>query len=156
MGSVIRRHPAIGDMIAHTGLHLFTAVESSNTYHPLWQALVDRWWDTTDTFHIAVEEWTVTPFEFTVLIGIRISSRSLDVDSALLTPKRLANLLGFTLTLSVGRLYHCSTQYEQLRDLSRVDGDIATTYQLTHACLLLILGCTITHDWGDHVDLAFV
>ncbi|KDP36033.1 hypothetical protein JCGZ_09999 [Jatropha curcas] len=43
-----------------------------------------------------------------------------------------------------------------LRDLSRADEDVATSDRVTRACLLLILGCTITHDWGDHVDIAFV
>ncbi|KDP20210.1 hypothetical protein JCGZ_10609 [Jatropha curcas] len=106
-------------MITPIRLHLHIAVESGNAYHPLWRALVERWWDTTDTFHIAIEEWTITPFEFAVLIGIHFRSHLLDVDSAMLTPEHLVDLLGFMLTLSVG-------------------------------------GCTIVHDWGDLMDLAFV
>ena len=40
---------------------------------PLLAALVERWWDTTDSFHLsAIGEMTMTPFDFSLLTGIGI------------------------------------------------------------------------------------
>ncbi|KDP44600.1 hypothetical protein JCGZ_22498 [Jatropha curcas] len=104
-------------MIAPIRLYLFAAVEFGNTCRPLWRAPVESWWDTIDNFHTAIREWTITPFEFVMLTGIHFDSRPLDVDSAMVNPKHLADLIEFTLTLT-GGLYRRGTPKELLRDLS--------------------------------------
>ncbi|KDP29014.1 hypothetical protein JCGZ_19503 [Jatropha curcas] len=61
-------------------------MEIDSAYHGLWRALVECWWDTTDTFHTSVGEWTRTPFEFIVLTGIHFSASLVDADPSLLGP----------------------------------------------------------------------
>ncbi|KDP37837.1 hypothetical protein JCGZ_06392 [Jatropha curcas] len=156
MRAVIRRHLAVRDKISSTRLHLFASVETSYTYLPLWRALVERWWDTIDTFHTSVGEWIVTPFEFAILTRIHFGFCPLHVDTSLLTLDRLNNLVGFMPATDGGGLYRHNMLCEQLKALSRASKDVAITDRLARASLLLILRCTIAHDWVNHVDLGFV
>ncbi|XP_056695433.1 protein MAINTENANCE OF MERISTEMS-like [Spinacia oleracea] len=48
----------------------------------LW-ALLERWWDTTNTFHMAWGETTITPFEFAKITGLPFSERNVTFDSEL-------------------------------------------------------------------------
>ncbi|KDP46459.1 hypothetical protein JCGZ_12942 [Jatropha curcas] len=89
-------------MIAPTGLHLFATVEIDNAIFPLRRALAERWWETTNTFHTTIGEWTITPFEFAILIGIRFGSCLLDVDASMLTPKHLIDLVLLQSLVQVG------------------------------------------------------
>ena len=41
------------------------------------QCLIERWWDTTYTFHIAEREMTVTPYDFFRMIGLSFKGPSL-------------------------------------------------------------------------------
>lgn len=44
-------------------------------------SLVERWWDTTNTFHFpSAGEMTITPGDFSLLTGLRIGGASLLVD----------------------------------------------------------------------------
>ncbi|XP_028125125.1 protein MAINTENANCE OF MERISTEMS-like [Camellia sinensis] len=48
---------------------------------PLLGALVERWWDTTDFFHLsAAGEMTMTPFDFSMLTGIRVEGDPIPFD----------------------------------------------------------------------------
>ncbi|KAL7170398.1 hypothetical protein ACSBR2_035297 [Camellia fascicularis] len=39
----------------------------------LYGALVERWWDTTDSFHFSlIGELTLTPYDFLMLIALRV------------------------------------------------------------------------------------
>ncbi|KAL7175238.1 hypothetical protein ACSBR2_028943 [Camellia fascicularis] len=43
------------------------------TSRPLLGALVERWWDTTNSFHFsATREMTMTPYDFAMLTGVEI------------------------------------------------------------------------------------
>ncbi|KAL7250488.1 hypothetical protein ACSBR1_012491 [Camellia fascicularis] len=50
----------------------------------LYGALVERWWDTTDSFHFSsIGELTLTPYDFSMLTGLRVgvgSTISFDPD----------------------------------------------------------------------------
>ncbi|KAI8005047.1 Protein MAIN-LIKE 2, partial [Camellia lanceoleosa] len=49
---------------------------------PLLGALVERWWDTTDSFHISiVGEMTMTPFDFSMLTGIGVGGDPIPFDT---------------------------------------------------------------------------
>jgi len=45
------------------------------------QALDERWWDTTHTFHIAGREMTVTPHEFHRMTGLRFDGPIINLES---------------------------------------------------------------------------
>ncbi|KAL7248863.1 hypothetical protein ACSBR1_011112 [Camellia fascicularis] len=52
------------------------------TSRPLLAALVERWWDTTDSFHLsATGEMTMTPFDFSMLTGIGVGGDPIPFDT---------------------------------------------------------------------------
>ena len=44
------------------------------------QTLVERWWDTTHTFHIADREMMVTPYDFHWMTGLRFDGSLIDLE----------------------------------------------------------------------------
>ncbi|GMP83659.1 hypothetical protein CsSME_00037488 [Camellia sinensis var. sinensis] len=49
---------------------------------PLIAALVERWWDTTDSFHFSVAgDMTMTPYDFSMLTGIRVGGHPIPFDT---------------------------------------------------------------------------
>ncbi|GMP35857.1 hypothetical protein CsSME_00008156 [Camellia sinensis var. sinensis] len=63
---------AIRHIVDEAGFGIFCMGLSRLTAsQPLLGALVERWWDTTDSFHFStVGEMTMTPFDFSMLTGI--------------------------------------------------------------------------------------
>jgi len=52
----------------------------SSTSGILVQVLVDRWWDTTHTFHIARRELTVTPHDFHQITDLRADGSIINLE----------------------------------------------------------------------------
>ena len=46
------------------------------------QCLIERWWDTTHTFHIAKREMTVIPYDFHRMTSLRFEGDIISLDSA--------------------------------------------------------------------------
>ncbi|KAL7162076.1 hypothetical protein ACSBR2_042533 [Camellia fascicularis] len=52
---------------------VYFAPDSYLASQALLRALVERWWDTTNSFHFSsVGEMTITPFDFSMLIGLEV------------------------------------------------------------------------------------
>ncbi|GMP53999.1 hypothetical protein CsSME_00019287 [Camellia sinensis var. sinensis] len=52
------------------------------TCRPLLAALVERWWDTTDSFHLsATGDMTMTPYDFSMLTGIGVGGDPIPFDT---------------------------------------------------------------------------
>ena len=49
----------------------------------LLRALIERWWDTTNTFHLRFAEMTVTPLDFSAITGLRVGGEPVPFDSGL-------------------------------------------------------------------------
>ena len=45
------------------------------------QCLIERWWDTTYTFHITKREMTVTPYNFYCMTGLGFEGAIINLDS---------------------------------------------------------------------------
>ncbi|GMP77694.1 hypothetical protein CsSME_00033876 [Camellia sinensis var. sinensis] len=83
-GMVLRREaqlfaPAVcGDMVLPVrGI----GMPSSRRVRTLMAALVERWWDTTNSFHFsATGDMTMTPFDFAVLTGLDVGGWSIPYD----------------------------------------------------------------------------
>ena len=45
------------------------------------QCLIERWWDTTHTFHIAEREMMVAPYDFYCMIGLSFEGAIISLDS---------------------------------------------------------------------------
>jgi len=54
-------------------------------YHPLILALLESFWDTTNTFHFPWGEMTITPFDFHMLSGLSFTETPVVVDNDLRT-----------------------------------------------------------------------
>ncbi|KAL7212865.1 hypothetical protein ACSBR2_015541 [Camellia fascicularis] len=70
-------------IVDEAGFGLFCAGLSR---HPvsrtLLGALVERWWDTTNSFHFsATGDMTMTPFDFSMLTGLDVGGRSIPYDA---------------------------------------------------------------------------
>ncbi|KAL7205284.1 hypothetical protein ACSBR2_018261 [Camellia fascicularis] len=51
------------------------------TSRPLLGALVERWWDTTNSFHFSIAgDMKMTPYNFAILIGIEVGGRLIPYD----------------------------------------------------------------------------
>ena len=44
------------------------------------QCLIERWWDTTHTYHIAEQEMTVTPYDFYCMTGLSFKRAIISLD----------------------------------------------------------------------------
>ena len=44
------------------------------------QCLIERWWDTTHTFHIAEQEMTVTPYDFYCMTDLSFEGAIISLD----------------------------------------------------------------------------
>ena len=47
------------------------------------RALVEHWWDTTNTFHFRFGEMTITPLDFAAITGLRVGGDPIPFDSGL-------------------------------------------------------------------------
>lgn len=48
--------------------------------HAVLTALAERWQDTSNTFHFSTGEMTVTPLDFTTIIGLRVGGEPISFD----------------------------------------------------------------------------
>ncbi|GMP69099.1 hypothetical protein CsSME_00028491 [Camellia sinensis var. sinensis] len=79
-GNIIARdwHMELPDVVCHivdeAGFGAFCmGLSHLTTSRPLLGPLVERWWDTTDSFHLSTAgEMTMTPFDFSMLTGIGV------------------------------------------------------------------------------------
>ncbi|KAH7849478.1 hypothetical protein Vadar_018461 [Vaccinium darrowii] len=55
----------------------------TRTDRKLIRALVERWWDTTNTFHFRFGEMTITPLDFAAITGLRVGGEPIPFDSKL-------------------------------------------------------------------------
>ncbi|XP_058224951.1 protein MAINTENANCE OF MERISTEMS-like [Rhododendron vialii] len=63
--------------------------------HALLTALAERWWDSSNTFHLPIGEMTVTPSDFAALTGLRVGGEPIPFDSEMYRdPEALAWFLG--------------------------------------------------------------
>ena len=64
-------------LIESSGFWDFLAVETGKEgYHALLRALVEQWWDTTNTFHFLCGEMTVTLTDLTMITGLHFGTRA--------------------------------------------------------------------------------
>ncbi|GMP84840.1 hypothetical protein CsSME_00038212 [Camellia sinensis var. sinensis] len=65
---------AVRDIVDEADFGIFSmGLSRLTTCRPLLAALVERWWDTTNSFHFSVaEDLTMTPYDFSMLTGIGV------------------------------------------------------------------------------------
>ncbi len=59
------------------------------------RALAERWWDSTNTFHLKFGEMTITPLDFAAITGLRVGGDPIPFDSGWhLDPAAIRHYLG--------------------------------------------------------------
>ncbi|KAH7858103.1 hypothetical protein Vadar_020029 [Vaccinium darrowii] len=101
----------------------------TRTDRKLIRALVERWWDTTNTFHFRFGEMTITPLNFAAITGLRVGGEPIPFDSELyLDPVAVEHYLGRRLggiepgvryTVLVGFWDHEPGSEEEARQMAR-------------------------------------
>ncbi|KAI8571874.1 hypothetical protein RHMOL_Rhmol01G0153700 [Rhododendron molle] len=122
----------------------------------LMTSLVERWWDTTNTFHLpSAGDMTITPSDFSLLIGLRVGGASLRVDPRLW--ERIGALEWF-----LGKVPPLHSKgHIDIAWLSKtyMKADILTQVsveQLTRAFLLYLLGQTLFANMDSSVHTQFL
>ena len=88
-GSILARewYTELPDAVRHivdkAGFGPFcTGISRYSASRTLMGALVERWWDTTNSFHFsATGDMTMTPFDFSMLIGLDEAGRLVPCDT---------------------------------------------------------------------------
>ena len=70
----------IKNNIANAGFgHFVLLLQKSTNDLAQIQAFSERWWDTTNTFHMSFGEMTMTPLDFSMITGLRFGGRCLEL-----------------------------------------------------------------------------
>lgn len=131
----------------------FSSVEIDNA---LIQALAEKWWDTTHTFHFdKFGEMTLTPKDFSAITGISIGGKVLNLDKNIhRNYDELQRLLGEPITGFRGRSIHVHCLSEAYRGLKCKETDKQDI--IVHAFLLALLGSTIFSRGDSQVHLYYL
>ena len=155
----------IKDRIQDTGFEDFILAlpdtQGWTDYQPL-HALMERWSDTTHTFHLPCGEFTLDPVSFAAITGIACAGDSVSFDTGLhrMTADRVAyieRLLGMvpdmkgTHTIKVDsiRSYYTRQRVEAATTGTEID-------QVIRAFLVYLLGTTLFADTASSIDLMFL
>ena len=155
----------IKDMIQDTGFEDFILAlpdaQGQTDYQPL-HALMERWSDTTHTFHLPCREFTLDPISFAAVIGIACAGDLVPFDTGLhrVTADRVAyieRLLGMvpdmkgTHTIKVDsiRSFYTRPRVEATTSGAEID-------QVVRAFLVYLLGTRLFADTTSSIDLMFL
>ena len=124
----------------------------------LLQALTERWWDTTHTFHFDnVGELTITPKDFSALTGLQVCGQKVTWEQQ--TPltddvieryfgRQILNLLNADVSKTWGDLYG---EYYNFKTRTKTEID-----QLTRVFLLALLGSVVCTDNTGFLNLGIM
>ena len=113
-------------------------------------ALAERWWDSTNTFHLPFGEMTMTPYDFFMITSLKVGGDRLVMDIPFERQSALVTALigGMPPTLEV-----CRFPYNWLRwTFCKPDPGVSNE-QLLRAFLLYVLGCSLLATRNDRVSL---
>lgn len=155
-------HPAVKSLVEEAGFRgLVASLHGNDSRRDLAAliALVERWQDTTHTFHFRWGEVTFTPRDLFVLTGVECSGEPLTLNAALKyinLRRRITyyeRMLGFVPTQSGGniRLTEILAHWERRRPQTALEG-----HQCARAFILYLVGTTLYANSGGTISVAFV
>ena len=145
--------PSIKNFINEAGFGTFFEALSNhetNEYKDLQLllALVERFWETTYTFHFPnIGEVMLTPYDFSIIIGLRLGGKRIIVNDSL-TSTSLKKLLGVVSSRMKSNNVPLSWLYESIPQFEIVANG---------ACMfmLLFIGTFLCPDLGNTVNLHY-
>ncbi|GMY09102.1 protein MAIN-LIKE 1-like isoform X6 [Fagus crenata] len=153
-------HPPIGAKIRAAGLGFFLdAISHHLTEHKdliLMCAMSERFWDTTNTFHLPkIGEMTLTPKDFTMISGLSFGGHWLVMDHEIEGKKKqlkesLGTMPQYVRDTSVKLTWLKSTfEYKKLEDKCNIDCYV-------RAFMLYLIGTTFVPSTSSIVNLRFM
>ena len=113
-------------------------------------ALAERWWDTTNTFHLPFGEMTMTPYNFSMITGLRVGGQRLILSVAFkMNPILVQNLIGGMPPSMDGSRF----PYNWLWQTYCKEDHGLHDAQLLRVFLLYVLGCSVFSTRNDRVSL---
>ncbi|KAI8572039.1 hypothetical protein RHMOL_Rhmol01G0167700 [Rhododendron molle] len=116
-------------------------------------ALAERWWDTTNTFHLCFGEVTVTPLDFAAFIGLRVGGEPIPFDPS-------TDLDDTALRWFLGRVPRHSggvAEYGQFTAYwDHEPADDAEAAQMARAYLLYLFGASLFPLRRSRVHLSYL
>lgn len=121
--------------------------------HTVLTALVERWHDTSNTFHFSVGELTVTPLDFAATTDLRVGGEPIPFDTGIhIDETALRWFLGQVLDRDEEML-----KYEQFKDyLKKVPTTQQEEEQMAKAYLLYLFGASLYLNRCSKVHLSYL
>lgn len=125
---------------------------SNNDMRLIW-TLVKRWWDTTNTFYFLFEEMTLTPIDFTMIMGFHYTSATMEFSPKLAKDGLgVMSLLGFPLVLE--KRGEVPISYLMKHSFGSLRSDYVLIFELkAWVTLLVILTNTILENGRKSIKL---
>ena len=114
------------------------------------QALAERWWDTTHTFHIAEKEMTITPYDFYQMTRLWASDPTISLEGELGTTFSVELL---RLTYSSKHVWYYELAVDFLSHSQETQGDIT---HMVRAFLLYMVGLILFANGGQTISLRWL
>ena len=75
---------SVRELVDAAGFTVFVStLLPTRTDRKLLRALMEHWWDTTNSFHFRFGEMTITPLDFAATTGLRVGGEPIPFDSGL-------------------------------------------------------------------------
>ena len=132
--------------IAEFGNFVLLLYRSTNDLARIY-ALIKRWWDTTNTFHMPFGEITITPLDFSLLTGISFGGWKLElIPNIHRRFDDVSQWLGTALdnVVVTAKWFHGTF----------ADHTVFSDDQMTCAFLMYVLGCFVLSTHGDRIHLS--
>ena len=135
--------------------HFIPTLAETHNDHAQLVALAERWWDTTNTFHLPFGEATLTPLDFAAITGIRVGGDPLPLDDDLFrNHDALIHYLGRVPRMNergIMRYGHLYKDYQGfVCDTEQSFGQLARVF------LLYLLGVSLFATKDNRISLRFL
>ncbi|KAI8024567.1 Protein MAINTENANCE OF MERISTEMS, partial [Camellia lanceoleosa] len=144
----------VRQIIDEAGFDLFcTGLSHLITSRPLLGALVERWWDTTNSFHFSTaRDMTMTPYDFAMLTGIEVRGRPIPYDTDMDEWEAAwIYLLGARPPLFRSGMVRCTWFSEHFRGIE--PETLKEIMQYARGFLMFLFGTTLFADRANTVGL---
>ena len=120
------------------------------TSSTLEQCLIERWWDTTHTFHISEQEMMVTPYDFYRMTSLSFEGAIISLDGVSGIQLGLY-MLGRKYSTETIRYFNLVSNYMFLRHKTTEE-----CVRMARAFLLYLLGAYLFANGGQTVSLRWL
>nr|XP_027088628.1 protein MAIN-LIKE 2-like [Coffea arabica] len=117
-------------------------------------ALAERWWDSTNSFHLLFEEMTLTPLDFTCITGVAVGGLPISWDyNVRENANYIKEQLGWVPAFASGGAIRVTDILSFYKDKAIDENDDVQLAHLTRAFFLYMLGRTLLSNTAETIHL---